>query len=71
MISDAYCRFLVSFAGRYLSSNISITSERFEEGVAKSSDHQLLKIRVPQTKVNLLGPAFIEVRYATLLSMWG
>ncbi|XP_073025393.1 squamosa promoter-binding-like protein 7 isoform X2 [Primulina eburnea] len=61
-------RFLVSFAGRYLSSNISITSEHCEKGGTKSSDHQLLKIRVPQAKMNLLGPAFIEVENESGLS---
>ncbi|XP_073030566.1 squamosa promoter-binding-like protein 7 [Primulina eburnea] len=53
-------RFLVSFAGRYLSSNISITSVCCQKGGTKCSDHQLLKICVPQTKMNLFGPSFIE-----------
>ncbi|XP_022852455.1 squamosa promoter-binding-like protein 7 [Olea europaea var. sylvestris] len=56
-------RFLVSFAGRYLAYDISVSSISCEnEGNSNSLDHQLLKIHVPHTDPDIFGPAFIEVR---------
>lgn len=59
-----YCgRLLVSFCGEYLShkSSVSSSCSKTEED-SSSSDHQLLKISVPQTQLDLFGPAFIEVK---------
>lgn len=57
------CRLLVSFCGEYLShkSSVSSSCSKTEED-SSSSDHQLLKISVPQTQLDLFGPAFIEVK---------
>ncbi|KAL0323525.1 UNVERIFIED_CONTAM: Squamosa promoter-binding-like protein 7 [Sesamum angustifolium] len=60
-------RFLISFAGRYLAYNICVSS-CYEKGDVNSSDHQLLKIFVPQINMNLFGPAFIEVENQSGLS---
>ncbi|KAL0434564.1 UNVERIFIED_CONTAM: Squamosa promoter-binding-like protein 7 [Sesamum latifolium] len=60
-------RFLISFAGRYLAYNICVSS-CYEKGDVKSSDHQLLKILVPQINMDLFGPAFIEVENQSGLS---
>ncbi|KAG8373006.1 hypothetical protein BUALT_Bualt12G0126100 [Buddleja alternifolia] len=61
-------RFLVSFAGRYLAYNICVSTECREKGDAKSVDHQLLKIYVPQIDIELFGPAFVEVENQSGLS---
>ncbi|KAI3469465.1 hypothetical protein Pfo_026128 [Paulownia fortunei] len=61
-------RFLVSFAGRYLAYNICVSSLCCMKGDSKSFDHQLVKISVPQTDMNLFGPAFIEVENQSGLS---
>ncbi|XP_011071504.1 squamosa promoter-binding-like protein 7 [Sesamum indicum] len=60
-------RFLISFAGRYLAYNICVSS-CYEKGDVNSSDHQLLKIFVPQINMDLFGPAFIEVENQSGLS---
>ncbi|KAL2530713.1 Squamosa promoter-binding-like protein 7 [Forsythia ovata] len=62
-------RFLVSFGGRYLAYNISVSSVgRKKEGDTNSVDHQLLKIYVPPTDLYRFGPAFIEVENQSGLS---
>ncbi|KAL3626163.1 Squamosa promoter-binding-like protein [Castilleja foliolosa] len=61
-------RFLVSFAGRYLAYNICVSSQCCKKGDNNSSDHQLVKISVPQTDASLIGPAFIEVENQSGLS---
>ncbi|CAI9765898.1 unnamed protein product [Fraxinus pennsylvanica] len=62
-------RFLVSFAGRYLAYDISISSVSCKsEGDRSSLDHQLLKIHVPQIDPDIFGPAFIEVENQSGLS---
>ncbi|KAL7105060.1 hypothetical protein ACP275_07G022000 [Erythranthe tilingii] len=63
-------RFLVSFAGRYLKYNISISSPPpcCAKGDSNSVDHQVLKISIPKTDMNLFGPAFIEVENQSGLS---
>ncbi|XP_022844100.1 squamosa promoter-binding-like protein 7 [Olea europaea var. sylvestris] len=62
-------RFLVSFAGRYLAYDISVSSISCEnEGNSNSLDHQLLKIHVPHTDPDIFGPAFIEVENQSGLS---
>ncbi|XP_022842520.1 squamosa promoter-binding-like protein 7 isoform X1 [Olea europaea var. sylvestris] len=62
-------RFLVSFAGRYLAYDISVSSVACKsEGDRSSLDHQLLKIHVPQTDPDIFGPAFIEVENQSGLS---
>lgn len=62
-------RLLVSFAGNYLlhDSSVSSSCSKTEED-ANSSDHQLLKISIPQTQLDLFGPAFIEVENESGLS---
>lgn len=59
--SNPHFRFLISFAGQYLAYNICISSPSCDRD-AKSTDHQLLKIYVPQIDASLFGPGFIEVR---------
>ncbi|XAR57146.1 hypothetical protein NMG60_11025183 [Bertholletia excelsa] len=55
-------RFLVSFAGKYLAPDRHAALPHGNIGmVTASSDHQLLKIRIPHTEADLFGPAFIEV----------
>ncbi|XP_011090876.1 squamosa promoter-binding-like protein 7 [Sesamum indicum] len=61
-------RFLVSFAGRYLAYNICVSSPCCKKGDSNRFEHQLVKISVPQTDMNLLGPAFIEVENQSGLS---
>ncbi|KAL2506723.1 Squamosa promoter-binding-like protein 7 [Abeliophyllum distichum] len=62
-------RFLVSFGGRYLAYNISVSSVGHKkEGDTNSVDHQLLKIYVPPTDLYCFGPAFIEVENQSGLS---
>ncbi|KAL0376509.1 UNVERIFIED_CONTAM: Squamosa promoter-binding-like protein 7 [Sesamum calycinum] len=60
--------FLVSFAGRYLAYNICVSSPCCKKGERNTSGHQLVKISVPQTDMNYLGPAFIEVENQSGLS---
>lgn len=56
------CRFLISFAGKYLANDFCNTSLH---GLCKGSSvmfgHQLYRISVPPTEPNLFGPAFVEV----------
>lgn len=54
----------MSFAGKYLAYDICVSSTCCEKGENDSFGHQLVKIYVPQTDVDLFGPAFLEVRYA-------
>ncbi|KAK4483274.1 hypothetical protein RD792_010459 [Penstemon davidsonii] len=54
-------RFLVSFAGRYLSYKICVSSLCCKKEYSNSFNHQLLSIYVPQTDMDLHGPAFIEI----------
>ncbi|CAI9776841.1 unnamed protein product [Fraxinus pennsylvanica] len=62
-------RFLVSFSGRYLAYNICVSSVgRKKEGDNNSADHELLKIYVPPTDLNVFGPAFVEVENQSGLS---
>ncbi|XP_075113294.1 squamosa promoter-binding-like protein 7 isoform X1 [Nicotiana tabacum] len=62
-------RFLVSFGGRYLGNDISVTpSCSKNEGGSGSMEHQLLKIHVPRTEADLFGPAFVEVENESGLS---
>ncbi|KAL0414659.1 UNVERIFIED_CONTAM: Squamosa promoter-binding-like protein 7 [Sesamum radiatum] len=61
-------RFLVSFAGRYLAYNICVSSPRCKKGEINNFNHQLVKISVPQTDMNFLGPAFLEVENQSGLS---
>lgn len=58
--SNARCRFLISFSGQYLAYDICVSSPSCEEGDTYSTDHQLLKIYVPQIDTALSGPAFVE-----------
>lgn len=59
--SDCLGRFLVSCAGRYLAYKICVSSLCCKEGENKYFNHQLVKISVPQTDMDVSGPAFIEV----------
>ncbi|KAL8515493.1 hypothetical protein ACS0TY_014251 [Phlomoides rotata] len=61
-------RFLVSFAGRYLAYNICVSSLCCKKGNSNNFDHQLVKISIPQTDINIFGPAFIEVENQSGLS---
>lgn len=56
-------RFLVSFAGKYLSYDYHVVFPRgkIEGGTAGSLDHEFCKIYIPHTEPNAFGPAFIEV----------
>ncbi|KAG6435501.1 hypothetical protein SASPL_100375 [Salvia splendens] len=55
-------RFLVSCNGRYLAYKICVSSLCCKKGESNYFNHQLVKIFVPQTDMDLSGPAFIEVR---------
>lgn len=56
----------MSFGGRYLGNDISVTpSCSKNEGGSGSMEHQLLKIHVPRTEADLFGPAFVEVEVLT------
>lgn len=63
-------RFLVSFSGKYLAYNYYPESSpsQIEGDTATNLDHQLYKIRVPQTEANRFGPAFIEIENESGLS---
>ncbi|XP_075516537.1 squamosa promoter-binding-like protein 7 [Primulina tabacum] len=61
-------RFLVSFAGKYLAYDICVSSACCKKGENDNFDHQLVKIYVPQTDVDLFGPAFLEVENESGLS---
>ncbi|KAL3829390.1 hypothetical protein ACJIZ3_018192 [Penstemon smallii] len=61
-------RFLVSFAGRYLSYKICVSSLCCKKEYSNSFNHQLLSIYVPKTDMDLHGPAFIEVENQSGLS---
>lgn len=65
-------RFLVSFAGKYLSYDYHVVFPRgkIEGDTAGSLDHEFCKIYIPHTEPNAFGPAFIEVgslRFSFLL----
>lgn len=56
------CRFLISFAGKYLPYDCCVASSHGQsEGNPLAFDHQLYKICVPNTEPDHFGPAFIEV----------
>lgn len=61
-------RFLVSCAGRYMAYNICVSSLCCKDGESNYFNHQLVKISVPKTDMNLSGPAFIEVENQSGLS---
>ncbi|KAG8370098.1 hypothetical protein BUALT_Bualt14G0082200 [Buddleja alternifolia] len=61
-------QFLVSFAGKYLAHNISVSSLCCKKGDTNSLDHQYLRIYISQTDLELFGPAFIEVENQSGLS---
>ncbi|XP_073137994.1 squamosa promoter-binding-like protein 7 [Henckelia pumila] len=61
-------RFLMSFAGKYLAYDICVSSACCKKGENDSFNHQLVKIYVPQTDVDLFGPAFVEVENQSGLS---
>ncbi|OMO53755.1 Transcription factor, SBP-box [Corchorus capsularis] len=66
---QAKFRFLVSFAGRYLSYDYFVASSNVQhEEDSPGCDHRLFKIRVPQTEPDIFGPAFIEVENQSGLS---
>ncbi|XP_059649094.1 squamosa promoter-binding-like protein 7 [Cornus florida] len=63
-------RFLVSFAGKYLTCDYCIPLSYSKTGGNNgcSLDHQLYKIYIPTTEPDLFGPAFIEVENQSGLS---
>ena len=56
-------RFLVSFAGKYLSYDYHVVFPRGKVGgdTVGSVDHEFCKIYIPHTEPKAFGPAFIEV----------
>lgn len=56
-------RFLVSFAGKYLSYDYHVVFPRGKLGsnTAVNLDHEFCKIYIPHTEPKVFGPAFIEV----------
>ncbi|KAH6816544.1 hypothetical protein C2S51_021364 [Perilla frutescens var. frutescens] len=61
-------RFLVSCGGRYMAYKICVSSLCCKKGDNNYFSHQLVKISIPQTDMNLSGPAFIEVENQSGLS---
>jgi len=57
------CRFLISFAGKYLPCDNGAASSYCgsERGIDYNSGHQLYKMHIPCTELNQFGPAFVEV----------
>ncbi|KAL7596315.1 hypothetical protein Lser_V15G27956 [Lactuca serriola] len=62
-------RFLVSFAGKYMTNEASVSpSCNQSETSTTNLDHQLLKISIPHTELDVFGPGFIEVENESGLS---
>ncbi|KAM7259433.1 hypothetical protein ACFE04_015174 [Oxalis oulophora] len=61
-------RFLVSFAGKYLTSDCRIESPCGQIEGHSSVDHQIYKIYIPSSETNIFGPAFVEVENESGLS---
>nr|GEV42065.1 SBP-like protein [Tanacetum cinerariifolium] len=62
-------RFLVSFAGKYLTNNVRVSSSHNQSGASTTNfDRQFLNIRVPRTELDAFGPGFIEVENESGLS---
>ncbi|KAG2727300.1 hypothetical protein I3760_01G151200 [Carya illinoinensis] len=63
-------RFLVSFAGKYLTDDYCVAPlhGQTQGDSASSCNHQLYKIHVPQTEPDFFGPAFVEVENESGLS---
>lgn len=55
-------RFLVSFAGKYMTNDVQ------SEVSTRNFDHQFLNISVPHTELDVFGPGFIEVENESGLS---
>ncbi|XP_035831571.1 squamosa promoter-binding-like protein 7 isoform X2 [Helianthus annuus] len=51
-------RFLVSFAGKYMTNDVRVSPSCNTSST--NLDHQLLNIRVPHSEMDVFGPAFIE-----------
>ncbi|KAK9072057.1 hypothetical protein SSX86_008489 [Deinandra increscens subsp. villosa] len=62
-------RFLVSFAGKYMTNNVHVSS-RYNQSDTSTTilDRQFLNICVPCTELNVFGPGFIEVENESGLS---
>ena len=58
-----YVSFLLSFSGKYLAHDYGPESSHLQTGrnIGSNGNHQLYRIRVPQTEANHFGPVFIEV----------
>ncbi|GJW06270.1 SBP-like protein [Tanacetum coccineum] len=62
-------RFLVSFAGKYLTNNVRVSSSHNQSGASTTNfDSQFLNICVPRTELDAFGPGFIEVENESGLS---
>lgn len=62
-------RFLVSFAGKYMTNDVHVApSCNNNEASTTNFDHQLLNICVPGTELDVFGPGFIEVENESGLS---
>nr|XP_043605930.1 squamosa promoter-binding-like protein 7 isoform X2 [Erigeron canadensis] len=62
-------RFLVSFAGQYMTNNVSVVpSSKKNEASTNSINQQFLNICVPHTELDVFGPGFIEVENESGLS---
>ncbi|KAM0046449.1 putative transcription factor SBP family [Helianthus debilis subsp. tardiflorus] len=59
-------RFLVSFAGKYMTHDVRVSPSC--NASSTNWDHQLLNIRVPHSEMDVFGPAFIEVENESGLS---
>ncbi|KAL4592899.1 hypothetical protein LXL04_005906 [Taraxacum kok-saghyz] len=58
-------RFLVSFGGKYMTNDVSVSQS---ETSSTNFDNQLLNVSVPYTELDVFGPGFIEVENESGLS---
>ncbi|KAI3823757.1 hypothetical protein L1987_05198 [Smallanthus sonchifolius] len=62
-------RFLVSFAGKYMTNDVRVSSLCNQSDTSTTNlDRQFLNIRVPHFELNVFGPGFIEVENESGLS---
>ncbi|KAJ0925381.1 hypothetical protein HanRHA438_Chr04g0159141 [Helianthus annuus] len=66
MIICNKCRFLVSFAGKYMKNDVCVSP--LCNTSSTNSDHQFLNIHVPHSELDVFGPGFIEVENESGLS---
>ncbi|XP_071705262.1 squamosa promoter-binding-like protein 7 [Rutidosis leptorrhynchoides] len=61
-------RFLVSFAGKYMTNDVRVSPLCKNATSTTNSNHQFLNICVPRTELDVFGPGFIEVENESGLS---